>query len=54
MERAYLFLHKVRTGEIRREQIYSPVAYMAKMLDEDISVPLAKDRERRARSPGGG
>jgi len=49
-ERAYLFLHKVRTGEIQKNQIYSPVAYMSKMRDEDISGPLKKEREARARS----
>jgi hypothetical protein len=53
IERVYLFLHKVRTGEIRKETVYSPVAYMAKMLDEDITDPLRKERERRAQVSGG-
>jgi hypothetical protein len=48
-ERAFLFWHKVRLGEVRREQLYSPVAYMTKMADEDIAAILAKWREARSR-----
>lgn len=48
MERAYLFLYKVRRGEIRKESLYSPVAYLAKMHDEDISDLLQKERTRKA------
>jgi hypothetical protein len=29
------------------------VAYMTKMLDEDISGPLSRERERRAKAQGG-
>jgi hypothetical protein len=51
-ERAFLFLHKVRMGEIRKEQLYSPVAYMIKLADEDITLPLAKWRAAQARRGG--
>jgi len=44
-EKALLFLHKTRTGELRKENIYSPVAYMAKMHGEDITALLLKYRE---------
>ena len=53
MERAYLFLHRVKSGDIQRERLYSPIAYMSKMLDEDISEILIKDRERRAKAAAG-
>ncbi len=53
-DRVYLFWHKVRCGEIRRSEIMSPVAYMAKMLDEDITPRLIQDRERKARAQVGG
>lgn len=52
MERAYLFLCKVRTGEIKRENIRSPVAYMLKMRDENISKPLRKEREQKQTAAG--
>jgi len=45
MERAYLFWFRVRTGEIQRDRIFSPIAYLAKMQDEDISEILRKDRQ---------
>ena len=54
MERVYLFLHKIRLGEIDRKNIYSPIAYLGKMMDEDISEPLRKEREARARAQVGG
>jgi len=53
-DRVYLFWHKVRCGEIKRAEIMSPVAYMAKMLDEDITDRLRMDRERKARAQVGG
>lgn len=47
--RAFTFWYKVRTGEIAPDSIKSPVAYMAKMLDEDVSVILKRDGERVSR-----
>ena len=47
IERAYLFVHKIKTGEIRKEQIFSPVAYLMKMADEDITPILERDRARK-------
>ena len=51
-ERAFLFWRKVLSGEIRKDELYSPVAYMVKMMDEDIG-PLL-ERWRASLVPRGG
>ncbi len=52
-ERAYLFLAKLRFGEIRKEEIRSPPAFLIAMRDEDITPYLEREtqiRERRQRA----
>lgn len=48
-ERAYLFLAKLRFGEISKDEIRSPPAFLIAMRDEDITPYLEREAQIRAR-----
>ncbi len=48
--RAYLFLAKLRYGEISRDEIRSPPAFLIAMRDEDITPYLERAAQIRARN----
>ncbi len=48
--RAYLFLAKLRFGEISKDEIRSPPAFLIAMRDEDITPYLEREAKNRARS----
>ena len=47
--RAYLFLAKLRFGEISKDEIRSPPAFLIAMRDEDITPYLEREAQIRAR-----
>lgn len=49
-ERAYLFLAKLRFGEISKDEIRIPPAFLIAMRDEDITPYLEREARNRARS----
>jgi len=49
-ERAYLFLAKLRFGEISKNEIRSPPAFLIAMRDEDITPYLEREATIRARN----
>ena len=49
-ERAYLFLAKLRFGEISKNEIRSPPAFLIAMRDEDITPYLEREAAIRARN----
>lgn len=48
-ERAYLFLAKLRFGEISKDEIRSPPAFLIAMRDEDVTTYLEREAQIRAR-----
>lgn len=48
--RAYLFLAKLRFGEIRKDEIRSPPAFLIAMRDEDVTPYLEREAKIRARN----
>ena len=48
--RAYLFLAKLRFGEISKDEIRSPPAFLIAMRDEDITPYLEREAQIRARN----
>jgi len=48
-ERAYLFLAKLRFGEISKDEIRSPPAFLIAMRDEDITPYLEREEKIRER-----
>jgi phage replication O-like protein O len=49
-QRAYLFLAKLRFGEISKDEIRSPPAFLIAMRDEDITPYLEREAKNRARN----
>ncbi len=49
-KRAYLFLAKLRFGEIRKDEIRSPPAFLIAMRDEDVTSYLEREAKIRARN----
>ncbi len=49
-QRAYLFLAKLRFGEISKDEIRSPPAFLIAMRDEDITPYLEREARNRARN----
>ena len=47
--RAYLFLAKLRFGEINKDEIRSPSGFLVAMRDEDITPYLEREAKNRAR-----
>jgi phage replication O-like protein O len=47
--RAYIFLAKLRFGEIRKDEIRSPPAFLIAMRDEDITPYLEREMQIKAR-----
>lgn len=48
--RAYVFLSKLRFGEIRKDEIRSPPAFLIAMRDEDFTPYLERESQIRARN----
>ena len=49
-QRAYLFLAKLRFGEISKDEIRSPPAFLIAMRDEDVTPYLEREARNRARN----